>query len=437
MAIAVEEYRLAGQGPDHRSATSAVRRLAFSRAVTFAGGSAAFWALSAILYEQTHSAAIVAAAALASFSVPAALSPLAGLLGDHHDRRRVMITSELAGAVCFFALALASGSVVGLLVIRVMASMAYAPLIPATNASLPALVGLDNLDRANVAISKAGIAGTLIGPAIAGLMLATVGAPLVFLLNTFTFLVSAAMIYSVKGDFRPSVTRRGEMVAGFAFLRDHRLLRPLTIAYGIAFVGVGVSIPAEVVLAANFNAGSLGYAGLVCLWGVGSLVGASLAKRFGGQPRRVLLLAVAAVVIAAGFMAVSVAPIFSIALLGMAIGGVGEGFWEVTQTTLVQRVTPNGICSRVFASSEAVMQIGIAVGLLMSGLVTAAAGASGAFAVAAAGSAVAALILLLRGLPGAGALPNDTPPKAQVRKLRGDQLAASDSLLSFELAPTA
>jgi MFS family permease len=393
--------------------------------------------LSAILYEQTHSAAIVAAAALASFSVPAALSPFAGLLGDHHDRKKVMIASEVVGAACFLALALASGSAVGLLAIRVMASMAYAPLIPATNASLPAVVGPDNLDRANVAISRAGIAGALIGPAIAGLMLATVGAPLVFLLNTLTFLISAAVIYSVSGDFRPSVSRRGGLAAGFAFLRGHRLLRPLTIAYGIAFIGVGVSIPAEVVLAAEFNAGSLGYAGLVCLWGVGSLIGASLAKLSGGQPRRVLLLALAAFVIAAGFMAVSVAPVFSIALLGMGIGGVGEGFWEVTQTTLVQRASPDGICSRVFASSEAVMQIGIASGLLMSGLITAVAGAAGAFAVAAAGSVAAALILFLRGLPEEVALHNNTPPKTRARKLYGKQPAASGSLLSVELAPTA
>lgn len=437
MAIAVEEIRLGRGGTGHQGATSAVRRLAFSRGVTFAGGSAAFWALSAILYEQTHSAAMVAAAALVSFSVPAALSPLAGLLGDNHDRKKVIIASELGGAACFLALALASGSPVVLLVIRAMASMAFAPLVPVTNAALPGVVGSDNLDQANVAIAKAGIAGALVGPVIAGLMLATVGAPLVFLLNTVTFLISAAVIYSVRGDFRPSASRRGELAAGFAFLRDHRLLRPLTVAYGIAFVGIGVSIPAEVVLAADFHVGSTGYAGLVCLWGVGSLVGASLAKRFSAQPRRILLVAIAAIAIAAGFMAVSVAPIFAIALFGMAIGGVGEGFWEVTQTTLMQRATPDGIRSRVFAGSEAVMQIGIAIGLLASGFVTAAAGASGAFAVAAAGSAIAALILVLRGLPGEVALHNNTPPKARVRTLHGNQPAVSGSLLSVELAPTA
>jgi MFS family permease len=437
VAVAVEKTRLEAGGLDCLAATSAVRRLAFSRCVTYAGGSAAFWALSAILYGQTHSAAIVAAAALASFSVPAALSPLAGLLGDHHDRKKVMLASELGGAVCFLALALASGSPVALLVIRVMASVAYAPLVPVTNAALPALVGTDNLDRANVAISKAGIAGALLGPAVAGLMLVTAGAAVVFLLNAVTFLISAAVIFSVNGDFRPSHSRRGELAAGFTFLRNHRLLQHLTTAYGIAFVGIGVSIPAEVVLAADFGAGSLGYAGLVSLWGIGSLVGASLAKHFAADPRRVLLVAIAALMIAIGFLAVSVAPVFAIALIGMAIGGVGEGWWDVTQTTLMQRVTPDGIRARVFAGSQAVMQIGIAIGLLASGLVTATLGASGAFGVAAAGSAIATLVLFLRSLSGEVALRNNNPLKTRVRTLRGNQPAGSSSPLSIELSPTA
>ncbi len=215
-------------------------------------------------------------------------------------------------------------------------------------------------------------------------MLVTAGAAFVFQLNAVTFLISAAVIFSVNGDFRPSHSRREELAAGFTFLRKHHLLQPLTTAYGIAFVGIGVTIPAEVVLAADFGAGSLGYAGWVSLWGVGSLIGASLAKHFAVDPRRALLVAIAALMIAIGFLAVSVAPVFAIALIGMAIGGVGEGWWDVTQTTLMQRVTPDGIRARVFAGSQAVMQIGIAIGLLSSGLVTATLGASGAFGVAAA-----------------------------------------------------
>jgi hypothetical protein len=99
----------------------------------------------------------------------------------------------------------------------------------------------------------------------------------------------------------------------------------------------------------------------------------------------------------------------------------------VTQTSLIQRATSDGIRSRVIAGSEAVMQSGIAVGLLVSGFVTAAAGASGAFALASGASAIAATILLL-GLLGApevgAAIPKLAPGSAEpgaarVRELSG------------------
>src|ERR1700750_2964076 len=145
------------------SARRAVQRLAISRAVTFAGGSGAFWALSVILYVQTHSATLVAAAALASFSVPALLSPVAGLLGDHFDRRRVMALSELAGALCFGLMTLFTAPA-ALLGLRVLASAAAAPLVPATSAVLPSLVPDEKLEWANGALSKAGTGGGGRGP---------------------------------------------------------------------------------------------------------------------------------------------------------------------------------------------------------------------------------------------------------------------------------
>lgn len=383
---------------DPSSPRDAVRKLAFSRGVTYAGGNAAFWALSAILYEQTHSVTLVAAAALASFSVPAAISPLAGLLGDHRDRRSVMIGSELAGAVCFLAMAGATGSPAALLGLRVLASIAWAPMEPASNAALPSLVPEDDLDRANATITKAGIAGCLIGSAVAGVMLATVAASFVFLLNTITFFISAAVIYSIRGDFRPRPAHRERMAAGFAFLRRHNVLRPVILAYAVTFIGIGVSIPAEIVVADEFGAGYIGYAALFTLWGVGGLIGASAGNRLKHQPQKVKVIAAASLAIAGGLSAVSVAPVFAIALLGMAAGGVGEGLWDVTQTSLTQRVTPDGIRGRVFAASNAAMQASIAVGLLVSGAVTATIGASGAFAVAGAAAAAATVILLLQGV---------------------------------------
>jgi MFS family permease len=392
----VERNQPIGLQSDFTTPRSAIRKLAFSRGVTYAGGNAAFFALSAILYQQTHSVALVAAAALASFSVPALLSPVAGLLGDHCDRRRVMIGSELAGAVLFLGMALASPSPMALLGLRILASIAWSPLEPATNAALPSLVPERELDRANAAVSKAGIAGCLIGSAAAGAMLTVIGGASVFVLNSVSFLISAAMISSIRGDFRPRATARGKMAAGFAFLRGHPILRPVTIAYAVTFVGVGVSIPAEIAVADEFGAGAWGYAAMFTLWGVGGVIGASFGGRLGDRTQKVKIIAFASLGIAGGLVAVGAAPVFAVVLLGMVAGGVGEGLWEVAQTSLAQRVTPDGIRGRVFAASGAAMQASIAGGLLASGPIAASLGAAGAFAAAGAIAAAGTLVLQTR-----------------------------------------
>ncbi len=398
------------------SSTSAIRRLALARGITYSGGNAAFWALSAILYQQTHSATLVAAVALASFSVPAALSPFAGLLSDRFDRRIVMVTSEIAGALCFIAMALAAGPV-ALLALRVFASIAAAPFAPATLAALPSIVDDESeLERANGALSKAGTAGALVGPAAAGVLLVTVGGPWIFILNAFTFLISAVLLLSINGSFCPkTATDQHSLAAGFSFLRRDPVLRPLSLAYGLTFIGVGVSFPAEVVLATSFGAGSLGYAAMICLWGFGALAGAAVVEQLPDRSRQVGILAGAATILTLGFFTVSIAPFFGMALFGMAVGGVGEGLWEVAQNCLIQRSTPDNTRGRVIAGSEAVMQAGIAVGLLCSGLVTAATGATGAFAVAGACSAVATIILLRSSLAEAAPHPRSSRSQARSR----------------------
>lgn len=380
-----------GQTPSRQ----AVQRLALSRGISFAGGGAAFWALSVVLYAQTHSATLVAVAALASFSIPALLSPAAGLLGDRFERRHVMVFSELGGAICFGLMTLFTAPF-ALLGLRAVASMAATPLVPATSAALPSLVPPNGLERANGALSKAATAGMLVGPALAAIVLTTIGGRWVFLMNTITFLISAVLILSIRRNSRPEITTRRNPVAGFSFLRHHPVLRPVCVAYGVAFIGIGISIPAEIVLVSSFGQGPTGYAALVCIWGLGMVAGASVGARLATQANQVFMIGAAASVVAVGCFGVTAAPVFALTLLAIVIGGLGAGIWEVTQNCLIQRATPDGIRSRVLAANEALMQGGIAAGLAVSGLFTAAIGGRGGFAAAAGTSTLAAAILFLR-----------------------------------------
>ena len=385
------------------SSRAAVKRLALSRAVSFAGNGAAFIALSSILYTETHSATLVAAAAFATFAIPALLSPIAGLLGDRFDRQKVMLVSELAGAACFVAMSFV-GAPALLLLLRVLASFVAAPYVPATAAALPNVVRDEaELPRANAALGVASWAGAVVGPFVAGIMLAGVGGHWVFVVNGVAFLISALLIASVRADFRPSgraAPSSAEFAAGFQTLIQHPLLRPMTFAHGIIFLGVGVTVPAEIVLSSSFKAGPVGYAAMTGLWAAGGVAGARITGEIADRLSPTRALTGAAGGLAISFLAIATAPLFAVVLLGMTFGGGCQGAWMVLQGLAIQRNAEDTVRSRTFASNEAVEFGGIAVGLLASGLIVVLIGAGGAFAIASAASALGVGILL-RGRKGA------------------------------------
>lgn len=86
---------------------SAARRVALARLISLTGTEAAFTALLFVLFDRTGSSRWVSLALLLTFGTRGHLTPLGGSLGYRFDRRRVLIVSELLGAVCFTVLAFA------------------------------------------------------------------------------------------------------------------------------------------------------------------------------------------------------------------------------------------------------------------------------------------------------------------------------------------
>jgi MFS family permease len=87
-----------------RPERSPVRRLALARLISNVGTAAADIAAAHAIYQRTHSAYWLSALFLLTFGVNGLLNPLFGALADRHDRRRIMIASDLVGAACFAAL---------------------------------------------------------------------------------------------------------------------------------------------------------------------------------------------------------------------------------------------------------------------------------------------------------------------------------------------
>jgi MFS family permease len=374
---------------------AAARRIAVARMISLAGTEAAFTALLYVLFARTGSSRWVSLALLVTFGTRGLLTPLGGTLGDRFDRRHLMIGSELLGAACFAALAFAHTPGL-LLVLAFLASLAETPFYPAASAAVPNLVPPGDLAWANSTIAFGSNVGYLAGPALGGVLVASLGAPMVFAFNAVTFVVSAALVASVAGSFSSQrtdeETYRG-VRAGIRFMVSQPMLRTMTVAFAVFAVAVGSVLAAEVPLAVSFGTGSIGYGLIATTFGVGALAG-SLAGRVLTESNERRLLVTCSFVTAAGLGAVALAPAFWVVLVAMLVSGGSDGLVDVAVEVIYQRLSPDAVRSRVLAGLETVFQLGLAVSFLFSGTLIDGLGPRAAYALAGVGCAVAAFMLV-------------------------------------------
>lgn len=384
-----------------------VRRLALGRVISLTGTYAASIGLSYSIYEQTSSTVWLVATMILTFGIIGFFAPIAGAIGDRFDRRRVMIVGESGAAACWVLMVLIGDVPSVLVTLAFCASLLEALFIPASSAAIPNLAGKDNLAWANSLVAIGGYAGLTVGPLLGGLLLASIGSRWVFAVNALSFVVSVALVASVRGDFadpdrsaEAAEEHRG-LAAGFRFIARERVLRWMLLSWVVFVLGTGTTIVAEPVLADGFGTGSLGYGLLTSCWGGGTIVGAWLSRRV-REDREARWIVGFSGLMALTCLGVALSPWFWLILVWVAAFGLADGPTQVVEQNLLQRRIPDVVRSRVMGAWEAIMQAAVVIALVVGGVIVPIVGPKGAFAFAGAtGLAGAALLLpLLRWLPG-------------------------------------
>ena len=221
----------------------AARRLALGRLISLMGGSAAYIALIAALYEGTGSAAWVSAALFAGVIGSVIGAPAAGYVGDRYDRRRVLISTDLASAAVAGAMALVIDEPAALVGLFGLLALVTSPFAPASAAAIPNLVGAEAAARANAIVAATTSAGYLLGPLAGGLLLGVgVSASELFAVDAATFVVSAAFVFSIRRSFgtgRGTESHPG-VLAGVRLIARERMLRLLVAASMTSLLGIGI-----------------------------------------------------------------------------------------------------------------------------------------------------------------------------------------------------
>jgi MFS family permease len=375
---------------------SAVRRLAAARLVSVAGSTGADIALAFMVYERTNSALWLSAMYLLTFGVTGLMSPIAGLLADRLNRRALMVASELLCACAFVGLIWVEDPR-GLLAVGFLAAVCHSPFSPASAAAVPNLVREDDLSWANGLVSVSGNLGRMIGPALGGVLVASLGGDWVFAINAASFMVSACLIGTARGTYEETVRalpqRLGSgLTLGLRAIMGNPLLASILVASTTMWFALDIAVVADLPLAGLFNVGSVGYGLINAVFGVGSVVGAVLARRL---TTRYEPLALLGATFGAGlaWVIVGVAPVFLVVLLGQLLAAGTDALGSVATDNIVQRSTLDRMRGRVFAAIIGAGYLANVAAFAVAGVIAQAVGARGVYLVGAAGASLAGLAI--------------------------------------------
>jgi MFS family permease len=372
-------------------------RLWIGQGASFLGDAVSMVALVVLVVQVTGNASAVGGALIARL-LPTLASPLAGVLADRLDRRLILVASDLARAILVLGLVFA-GDLAIIYVLVFLMGLARTLFNPTIRASFPSVVGEGDLTRANALIGGTFSVSETAGPALGGLLVATVGVDAAFVLDSSTYLFSAALLSLIPLP-RPQREEDGagfgeDLRSGFAYLARSRV--PLAIVLGafLTVLTINITIPAEVFLAkGTFDAGNAGYGLLVGLYGGGMVLGSALMVALGDRVRLLPLYFLGVFVMALSLFGTGLSPTFGLALGALVVAGIANGTENVSTDTILQKRVPDDYLGRVFSVRFLGFSVGEIFAFGMGGAIVDASGARFTYLLAGAATAAAGLIIL-------------------------------------------
>ena len=356
-------------------------------------GVGAEWAWVITLLVYANQAAGVFAVGLVGLgrTVPAALvAPFVTALTDRFPRHRVLLAMH-AGRAAFLAAAVvaivADAPIVLVYAVAVLEGMLATIHRPANNSLLPGLArSPEELVAGNAVASTMEGVGVLVGPAIAGLLVAAGGPALGAALATGSFVTAAGVISLVETTRftpPPSGGHVRDALAGLRTLRTHRMASVLVGLFSLQTFVRGlltVLIVGAAVGPLGLGNGGVGY--LNAAIGAGGLIGAVAALGLIGRRTLGLPFTVSLAVWGAPIALIGLLPTAPAALAFLATVGIANAVLDVSGFSLIQRIVPNEVRGRVFGAMEGIFALMVGLGSLVAPALIGILGVGGALVLA-------------------------------------------------------
>ena len=346
------------------------RELAFTAVGALAGGKVlatlAVWTTNVagaiLVFDLTGSALLVGLVSVAQFTPQLVLTPWTGARADQGDRFvQVIVGTAITalGSVLLTAWAMTAGFTVErdawvMVAAAGLVGTGFAVSGPATSALLPALVGRSEPADALALSSLPIVIARSAGPAIGAAIYLTSGPAVTFGLSGLLHVSFVVLLAFLRRRITVAAREEGgredgRVRAGIAYLR--RSPRTVLQIVGVGIIGVGTDPITTLTPALTATLGMPeGFVGtLASSFGVGAVLGFIVLSRVRLAVGIMRLGAIGLAAMGLGTLVSGVAPTARIAVLGVAVGGVGLTFSLNAFTTLVQADVPDALRGRVMA----------------------------------------------------------------------------------------
>jgi MFS family permease len=309
--------------------------------------------------------------------VPSALAtPFLTGFADRIRRERVLAVVSLfrTAVIAAAAVLLATDyAAIGVYFLAVLATIAFTVFRPTHSALLPSLCTTTRqLTSANVVRGILDASAALVGPAIAGVLLAVSGPPGVFAASAALSLGTVVALLRIRYEApRPTVRRHRTLgrdtVEGLRAVAQHR---DLAMVFGLGFAQTAVrgalSVFTVVVALELLDTGDAGVAALAAAVGAGGVAGSLATSMLVGSRHLGGWLAIALVLWGAPIAVIGLVPSGFAAFAAMTVVGLGNAIIDVPLFTLPVRLVDDTLLARVFGVFESLVALGVGLGSVLT-----------------------------------------------------------------------
>ena len=313
-------------------------------------------ALGWVIYEMTGSRAMLGTVMGLALLPMFLLSPLAGTIADRVDKRKMVILTQLLASATSAATALLImagwAEPWHLMALATVGGFAFAFEVPSRQAFVSDIVGREHLLNAVALNSVLVNSSRVIGPAIAGLIMAAVGAGWCFLLDAISYLIVTVSLLRLKlPPHRPPphlTSHWHDLLEGFREVHRNRRVRILMLllclmgTFGWACQTLMPAIAQDLL-----HLGEWEYGLLMAMFGVGAIAGALVvAGRTASETSRLQVFGGVWLLCLGAFMVAATRHVVPMGA-GLAVAGFGAVMFMSTSNTLVQTSVDDSLRGRI------------------------------------------------------------------------------------------